>query len=78
MAKFIKLTELRRNCPVALDIESIECMLPIPNDGGTELISVTHHTKYVVKETMDDILTRLDEAGMAIRDAKVTDHIMER
>jgi hypothetical protein len=47
-------------------------------NGGTELISVARNTKYVVKESLDDILVLLAEDGMAIRDAKVTDHIMER
>lgn len=77
MAKFIKLTELRRNCAVAIDIEAIECMYEVSN-GGTELISVARSTKYVVKESLDDILALLAEDGMAIRDAKVSDPIVER
>ena len=58
MAKFIKLTDLKRGTTVALNIDTIEYM--IPSNGGTALVSVTHHTKYEVKESMDDILALLE------------------
>jgi uncharacterized protein YlzI (FlbEa/FlbD family) len=58
MAKFIKLTDMKRGNIFALNIETIEYMLP--NTEGTALVSVTHHTKYDVKESMDDILALLD------------------
>jgi hypothetical protein len=51
-------------------------MLEVTN-GGTELISVTRSAKYVVKESLDDILARLTDNGMAIRDAKNTASTME-
>ena len=58
MAKFIKLTRSKSGDIFALNIETIEYMLP--NGEGTSLVSVTHHTKYDVKESMDDILALLD------------------
>lgn len=61
MAKFIKLTDLKRGNTFALNIETIEYILPFPNNVGTALVSVTHHTKYEVKETMDDILLMLED-----------------
>mgnify|MGYP003296777334 CR=1 FL=1 len=61
MAKFIKLTDLKRGNTFALNIETIEYMLPITNGEGTALVSVTHHTKYEVLESMDDILLMLEE-----------------
>ena len=60
MAKFIKLTDMKRGNIFALNIETIEYMLPGANGEGTALVSVTHHTKYDVKECMDDILALLD------------------
>lgn len=78
MAKFIKLTALRRNNePIVLNIDTIEYMLPIAGSNGTSLISTTHHTKYDVVESMDDILATLDDIGMVISIAKETPHIME-
>lgn len=61
MAKFIKLTDLKRGNTFALNIETIEYMLPTSNNAGTALVSVTHHTKYEVMESMDDILMMLEE-----------------
>ena len=61
MAKFIKLTDLKRGHTFALNIETIEYMIPVPDGEGTALVSVTHHTKYAAKESMDDILAMLDE-----------------
>jgi uncharacterized protein YlzI (FlbEa/FlbD family) len=61
MAKFIKLTDLKRGNMFALNIEMIEYILPIPNSNGTALVSVTHHTKYEVQESMDDIFATLEE-----------------
>lgn len=66
MAKFIKLTDLKRGNMFALNIEMIEYMLPIPNNNGTALVSVTHHTKYEVQESMDDILATLEEPIMML------------
>lgn len=61
MAKFIKLTDLKRGNMFALNIDMIEYMIPIQNSNGTALVSVTHHTKYEVQESMDDILSWLEE-----------------
>jgi hypothetical protein len=79
MAKFIKLTDRKRGETFALNIESVEYMLPIPNNGGTMLVTVTHHTKYEVRECMDDILSYLDDIGMVgtIPSAKETSPIVE-
>lgn len=60
MAKFIRLTEIKRGS-IAINLDIIEVMAPAAN-GGTDLISITHHTKYTVKESMDDILHRAKEA----------------
>lgn len=59
MAKFIKLTRVKGGDTFALNIETIEYMLSIAG-GGTSLVSVTHHTKYDVQESMDDILGLLN------------------
>lgn len=79
MAKFIKLTDRKRGESFALNIEAVEYMLPIPNNGGTMLVTVTHHTKYEVKESMNDILSYLDDIGMVltIPTAKETSPITE-
>lgn len=61
MAKFIKLTDLKRGHTFALNIETVEYMLPIPNAEGTALVTVTHHTKYEAKESIDEILEMMDE-----------------
>lgn len=60
MAKFIRLTDVRRNDIFALNVDTIEYMIPIPDNGGTTIVTVTHHTKYVVKELMDDILSTIE------------------
>lgn len=55
MAKFIVLTEAGpQHRRVAINIDTIEYMLERPN--GTELVTSTNHTKYVVRESLDDIL----------------------
>lgn len=72
MAKFIKLTDAKRGNTFALNIETIEYMMPIPNSNGTALVSVTHHTKYEVKESMDDILTIID-GPIVMMDESVTE-----
>lgn len=59
MAKFIKLTRFKSSETFALNIETIEYMLPMAS-GGTSLVSITHHTKYDVQESMDDILELLE------------------
>lgn len=65
MAKFIVLTENgAQGRKVAINIDTIEYMLSRP--AGTELVSVTHHTKYLVRESMDDILSYLDNIGMVL------------
>lgn len=77
MAKFITLTTAGPNTrKVALNLDKIEYMIPRAKEG-TELVSVTNHTKYVVKESMDDILSRLDDLGMVITIAKETSPITE-
>lgn len=78
MAKFIKLTEAGpQGRTIALNAEAIEYMLPRPT--GTELVSITHHTKYLVRESMDDILSYLDDIGMVltIPSAKETSPVTE-
>lgn len=71
MAKFIKLTALdRNNEPLVLNIEMIEYMQPIPGSNGTALISTTHHTKYRVQESMDDVLKLLRFNGMLTEDPR--------
>lgn len=78
MAKFIKVTEAgAQGRSVVINIDTIEYMLSRPNNGGTELVSITHHTKYVVRESMDDILSKLDDIGMLISIAEETSPIME-
>lgn len=79
MAKFIKLTDRKRGEVFALNLEAVEYILPIPNNGGTTLVSITHHTKYEVRESMDDILSYLDDLGMVgtIPSAKETSPIVE-
>ena len=61
MAKFITLTRLKSGDTFALNIETIEYMLPILNRGGTALVSITNHTKYEVSESMEDILFMLED-----------------
>lgn len=68
MAKFIKLTDRKRGETFALNIESVEYILPIPNDGGTTLVTITHHTKYEVKESMGYIFRMLSDNGMMLVD----------
>ena len=69
MAKFIKLTTIdRNNEPLILNIETIEYMQPIPGSNGTALVSTTHHTKYRVQESMDDILKLLRRNGLTVDD----------
>lgn len=71
MAKFIKLTALDRNHePLVLNIDTIEFMQPIPGTNSTALISTTHHTKYRVQESMDDILNLLSFNSMVISDPR--------
>lgn len=66
MAKFIKLTEGSQGRTIAVNMETIEYMLPRPNNVGTELVSVTHHTKYIVRESLDDILSKLDDIDLQL------------
>ena len=73
MAKFITLTEAGpQGRTIVLNVDTIEYMLAKPNNGGTEIVSVTHHTKYVVRESMSDIMTRLFTYGMLL--AEVANH----
>ena len=77
MAKFIVLTTAGPNTRrVALNLDKIEYIIPRAKEG-TELVSVTNHTKYVVKESMDDILSRLDDLGMVTTIAEETSPITE-
>lgn len=72
MAKFITLTEAGpQGRTIALNIDTIEYMLPRPNNVGTELVSVTHHTKYVVRESMDEIMKLLFYHGMLVRELPI-------
>lgn len=67
MAKFITLTEAGpQGRTIAVNIDTIEYMLPRPNNGGTEIVTVTHHTKYIVRESLDDILDRVTPTQKAI------------
>lgn len=76
MAKFIVLTSTGSSGrKLVLNIDKIEYMLPRAN--GTELFSVTNHTKYAVKESLDDILSRLDDIGMVTTIAKETSPVTE-
>lgn len=78
MAKFIKLTEAGgQGRTIAINLDTIEYILPRPS--GAELVAVTHHTKYLVRESMDDILSYLDDIGMVltIKPAKETASITE-
>ena len=55
MARFIVLTEAGpQHRRVAINIEMVEYILDRPN--GTELVTSTNHTKYVVRESIDDIM----------------------
>jgi uncharacterized protein YlzI (FlbEa/FlbD family) len=78
MAKFIALTE---NGPqgrmVVINIDSIEYMMQRPNSNITEVVSVTHHTKYLVRETLEEILNALDESGHLVSIVRKTPSIME-
>ena len=80
MAKFIKLTEAGgQGRSIVINLDTIEYILNNPN-GGTEVVSVTHHTKYRVRESMEDILSYLDDIGMLLdinHYAKKTSSIME-
>ena len=78
MVKFITLTTAGSQArKVAINLDKIEYMIPRSKDGGTELVSVTNHTKYVVKESMEDILSKLDDIGMVITIANETSPITE-
>ena len=59
MAKFIVLTEAGpMNRRVAINIEMVEYILNRPN--GAELVTSTNHTKYIVRESVDDIMRILN------------------
>ena len=77
MARFVKLTPLKRDGYFVLNLDTIEYMLPISNNAGTTLYTVTHHTKYEVRESMDDILSMLDDVGMVLTVTKTTPPVME-
>lgn len=77
MARFVKLTRLRGDGEFVLNVDTIEYMLPISNNAGTTLYTVTHHTKYEVRESMDDILSMLDDVGLVLTVAKNTSPVME-
>ena len=67
MAKFIKLNDIRRNGEVVLNVDTIEYMVPMTN-GNTEIVSTTHHTKYIVSESMDYILDLLERNNLVVSD----------
>lgn len=76
MIKFITLTTAGSSArKVVLNLDKIEYMIPRTN--GTELISVTDHTKYAVRERLDDILSRLDDLGMVVTIAQETSPVTE-
>ena len=77
MARFVKLTRLRGDGEFVLNLDTVEYMVPIPNNAGTTLFTVTHHTKYEVRESMDDILSMLDDVGMVLTVTKTTPPVME-
>ena len=67
MAKFIVLTEagpMHRR--VVINVASIEYMLERPN--GTEVVTSTNRTKYVVQETLEDITKNLFYYGLVVKD----------
>ena len=79
MAKFIMLTEAGgQGRSIAINLDTVEYILHNPN-GGTEVVSVTHHTKYRVRESMNDIMNYLDDLGLllTIKPAKETSPTME-
>lgn len=73
MAKFIELTDIRRG-PIAINMDTVEVMAPI-TAGGTEVISITHHTKYIVKESMDDILRMVRGERIVVDDPELLELI---
>lgn len=76
MAKFIVLTYAGSNArKLVLNVDKIEYMIPRAN--GTELFTITNHTKYAVKESLDDILSRLDDLGMVTTIAQETSPVTE-
>lgn len=67
MAKFITLTEAGpQHRRVAINVNTIEYMLERVN--CTELVTSTNHTKYVVQESMNDILNILYYYGLLVID----------
>lgn len=76
MAKFIELTDTRRG-HIAVNMDTIEVMAPIAA-GGTEVISITHHTKYIVKESMDDILRMVRGERTVAEEAEERKDILRR
>lgn len=69
MAKFINLTERRSGTVFTLNIDAIEYMRPAANGEGTEIVTTTHHTKYLVQEIIGHICEAMVNAGVAIIDA---------
>ena len=78
MAKFIKLTDRKTGAPFVLNVETIEYIQHGTAGVGSALVTTTNHTKYVVPETMDDILQTLSDVGVAVLTvAQKTPTIME-
>lgn len=75
MARFVKLTSIKRDEPFVINLDTIEYM--IPSNAGTALFTVSHHTKYEVRESMTDILAMLDDVGLVLTVAKNTSPVME-
>ena len=70
MAKFINLTERRSGTVFTLNIDAIEYMRPAVNGEGTEVVTTTHHTKYLVQETIGHICETMVDIGVTIIDAQ--------
>lgn len=70
MAKFINLTERKSGIIFTLNIGNIEYMRPAQSDGGTEIITNTHHTKYWVRESIGHICEAMVDRGILIIDAQ--------
>ena len=77
MAKFIKLTDRKTGATFVLNVETIEYIQHGTAGVGSAIVTITNHTKYVVKETMDDILQTLSDVGVVVLTvAKFTPTIM--
>ena len=58
-----------------LSVDAIEYMRPAANGEGTEIVTTTHHTKYLVQETIGPIWEAMVNAGITIIDAQMVPDI---